>query len=95
VACAAPVVAAQWQPAQAEARTKGRTSCKKLPVIPRSEVEQHKTADSGIWVTYGDGVYDVTEFIAAHPGGDRILLAAGGAVEPYWAMYAQHKQKTV
>ena len=29
-------------------------------------------ADSGgrTWVTRGDGVYDITEFIASHPGGE-------------------------
>ena len=30
-------------------------------------------------------MYDVTEFIANHPGGsEKILMAAGGAIEPYW-----------
>jgi hypothetical protein len=64
-------------------------------VIPRKEIEKHKTPETGIWVTYADGVYDVTKFVQAHPGGDKILLAAGGPVEPFWAMYAQHKQKQV
>eukprot|EP00899_Mesostigma_viride_P006376 jgi/Mesvir1/1573/Mv14544-RA.3 len=44
-----------------------------------------------MWVTFGDGVYDVTAFVAGHPGGkDRIMLAAGGAVEPFWSMYRVH-----
>ena len=34
------------------------------------------------------GVYDVTSFIPNHPGGvDKIMLAAGGAVEPFWRVY--------
>lgn len=38
-----------------------------------------------IWMSYGGLVYDVTEFIANHPGGsEKILMAAGGAIEPYW-----------
>jgi len=41
------------------------------------------------------GVYDVTEFANAHPGGDKILLAAGGSVEPFWAIYGQHKTAEV
>lgn len=41
------------------------------------------------------GVYDVTDFIAMHPGGDKILLAAGAAVDPFWALYSQHKTKEV
>lgn len=30
-----------------------------LPVFTEAEVEEHKTPESRIWVTYGDGVYDV------------------------------------
>ena len=48
-------------------------------------------APAGIWVTYKDGVYDVTQFVEQHPGGlARIMLAAGGAIDPFWAMYQQH-----
>lgn len=52
-------------------------------------------AATTVWVTYGAGVYDVTEFIACHPGGDILLRAAGSSVEPYWDMYAQHRQEYV
>jgi len=57
----------------------------------REEVSTHKTKENGIWVTYKNIVYDITEFIDKHPGGDKILLAAGGPVEPYWSLYAVHK----
>ena len=31
-----------------------------------------------------------------HPGGGaRIMLAAGGAIDPFWAMYAQHQTAEV
>lgn len=33
-----------------------------------AEVALHKTKEAGIWVTYGDGVYDITKFIDEHPG---------------------------
>jgi hypothetical protein len=34
-----------------------------------------------------DGVYDITEFVTMHPGGAaKIMMAAGGAVDPFWAM---------
>jgi cytochrome b involved in lipid metabolism len=39
-------------------------------------------------------VYDVTDFIKQHPGGNKILLAAGGALEPFWSLYAVHKTST-
>ena len=43
-----------------------------------------------------DGVYDITDFIGQHPGGaKRIMLAAGGSVDSFWAMYAQHQKKEV
>ena len=47
-------------------------------------------------MTYRDGVYDVTEFAAQHPGGmPRLMLAAGGAIDPFWAMYQQHNTDQV
>lgn len=30
-----------------------------------------------------------------HPGGSRILLAAGSSLEPYWNMYAAHKKDEI
>ena len=45
----------------------------------------------GIWVTYRDGVYDVTEFADIHPGGARFIKqAAGGPVDAWWAYWAYH-----
>lgn len=67
-----------------------------LPEYTREEVSRHKTPETGIWVTYKDGVYDITEFVALHPGGaGKILLAAGGAVDPFWALYQQHMKEDV
>ncbi|KAI1723667.1 oxidoreductase molybdopterin binding domain-containing protein [Ditylenchus destructor] len=69
-----------------------------LPVFRMDEVKKHnQTQDSKqrIWVTFKNGVYDVTDFAGSHPGGDKILLAAGGSVEPFWAIYAQHNTKEV
>ena len=62
-----------------------------LPVYRKAEVEKHITPEKGIWITHGNGVYDVTDFVANHPGGrEKIMLAAGKAVEPYWRLYRQH-----
>lgn len=68
-----------------------------LPTISAAEVRQHngKGRDGRVWVGYGDAVYDVTEFFPSHPGGDVILLAAGGPLEPYWRLYAQHNAEFV
>ena len=45
-----------------------------------------------MWVTYGEGVYDVTDFLPLHPGADKLLLAAGGSIEPFWDILAVHKE---
>ena len=46
--------------------------------------------------SYKNGVYDITEFVKRHPGGSsKIMLAAGGSVEPFWSLYAVHKQPEI
>ncbi|XP_067385971.1 sulfite oxidase, mitochondrial isoform X2 [Emydura macquarii macquarii] len=63
------------------------------PVFTRQEVGRHRSPAERVWVTYGGEVFDITDFVELHPGGpSKILLAAGGALEPFWAMYAVHSQ---
>lgn len=65
-----------------------------LPTVSLEELQDHDGTgpDASVWVAYGRGVYDVTEFArGAHPGGDKILLAAGGDIAPFWDLYAVHK----
>lgn len=68
-----------------------------VPTISAAQVRQNngQGAEARIWVGYGHGVYDVTEFVGAHPGGDYILRAAGGPLEPFWRLYAQHNAEWV
>ena len=55
------------------------------------EVEKYNNVKKGIYVTYKDSVYDVTDFVNNHPGGkDKILLAAGKSIDKYWNLYPQH-----
>ena len=36
-------------------------------------------------------MYDITDFVANHPGGsDKIVLAAGKAIDPFWRIYQAH-----
>ncbi|XP_069826602.1 sulfite oxidase, mitochondrial [Dendropsophus ebraccatus] len=68
------------------------------PVFPqytREEVKKHSNPADRIWVTYQGEVFDITEFVELHPGGDKILLAAGAALEPFWALYGVHKSEHV
>ena len=88
--------------AAATSDARERPSCKSaerdgFPIIAKAEVAKHKSAQAGgVWVTYAGGVYDITEFIASHPGGaSRISMAAGGALEPFWKLYALHKKDEV
>ena len=51
------------------ARCEGKSTTS-LPTYTRREVATHTTASAGgIWVTYKDGVYDITDFLDDHPGG--------------------------
>jgi sulfite oxidase len=43
-----------------------------------------------IWVSFQGKVYDITDFVAEHPGGSIIRNAAGGPLENYWAYWAYH-----
>ncbi|XP_037795072.1 uncharacterized protein LOC119590494 [Penaeus monodon] len=53
--------------------------------IHTRQVSKHATMKDRVWVAYRHGVYDITDFIQEHPGGDKILMGAGGSVEPFWA----------
>ncbi|XP_066965362.1 sulfite oxidase isoform X2 [Macrobrachium rosenbergii] len=66
-----------------------------MPEYTLEDVAKHDTVDKRVWVAYRHGVYDITDFIHEHPGGDKILMGAGGSVEPFWALYAVHKNPHV
>ncbi|KAL2151183.1 hypothetical protein VTH82DRAFT_6281 [Thermothelomyces myriococcoides] len=64
------------------------------PSLPRfrlADVRKHDGSSSRPWVIFEDKVYDITDWVAAHPGGDVILRAAGSSIEPYWNIFTIHK----
>ena len=64
---------------------------KGLPVYTYDEVLKHSfDHDRDIWVTYKDGVYDITDFVSKHFGGDILLMATGKAIDSYWTRYNVH-----
>ena len=69
----------------AGARKKG------LPQYNKGQVQDHDDEKKRIWVTYKNGVYDITDFVSKHPGAKNILMAAGGPLEPFWNLYAVHQ----
>lgn len=45
------------------------------------EVEAHSSWDSNnksVWVVYKGSVYDVTNFVSEHPGGEEVILDNAG-----------------
>ncbi len=74
---------------KSDGSTKPSTTAKKTEEKPKKketpkngkftkeEVAQHKTRDD-CWIIVDKNVYDVTDYIDEHPGGDAILANAGG-----------------
>lgn len=60
------------------------------------EVSKHDNKENGIWVTFRRGVYDITDFVGKHPGGpSKIIMAAGGSIEPFWTIFANHNRDEI
>jgi sulfite oxidase len=66
-----------------------------LPEFSLEEVSNHRSPGKSVWLIVGRGIYDITDFIKIHPGGDKILLAAGRSADPFWNLYQIHKQEKV
>ncbi|KZF19229.1 hypothetical protein L228DRAFT_205096, partial [Xylona heveae TC161] len=60
-----------------------------------AEVQRHGVGAERIWAIRGDRVYDITEWIPSHPGGEVILRAAGGLIDPYWKIFTIHQKQDV
>mmetsp|Transcript_3112 Transcript_3112/g.7566 ORF Transcript_3112/g.7566 Transcript_3112/m.7566 type:complete len:648 (-) Transcript_3112:75-2018(-) len=74
-----------------EVHAAAQSPASNLPVFKLEEVEKHNSRETGAWVSYKGDVYDITKFLDAHPGGTtRLLMAAGGDLEPFWNVYRQH-----
>ncbi|KAI1098390.1 Oxidoreductase, molybdopterin-binding domain-containing protein [Jackrogersella minutella] len=68
---------------------------KDLPRYRLAEIKEHGPKSERPWVIYEDNVYDITDWIPGHPGGEVILRAAGGSIEPYWEIFSIHKSPYV
>lgn len=98
-ACSAVTLAASYpfyKKLQAYSRAKtdpnnDHIDLSKAKVYSIQDVAEHNNLDKGIWITYKGKVYDITNFVAHHPGGSHtIMLGAGGDVEPFWKTYTVH-----
>lgn len=79
-------------PAEPEDQTNTDTG---LPFFRLAEVKEHGPKSERPWVTYKGKIYDITDWVPAHPGGEVILRAAGSDIEPYWNIFAIHKSQYV
>ena len=60
-----------------------------LPTITLDEFRKYR--DGRVWVTLDAGVYDVTPFLDAHPGGaERIMMTHGADLAKFWSVYQLH-----
>ena len=76
--------------------TGGAALSEEYPVFTREEISKRDGKKGATWVTYKDRVYDISDFVNAHPGGaQKIKLAAGQSVEPFWRIYKQHLDPAV
>ena len=73
-------------------RQKGALSKKGEPIYSQNDISLRDGKNgSQCWVTYKDGVYDITDFIKKHPGGESFILnAAGGPVDDFWEYWGLH-----
>ena len=67
-----------------------------LRTFSAEEVGKHDNKESGILISYKEGVYDITDFVEKHPGGPtKIMMAAGSSIEPFWHIFANHNQSDI
>ncbi len=61
-----------------------------MPTFTEEELKKHNKDSDRVWVNFKNGIYDITDFIPSHPGGNVILSGAGNSIEPFWKIYAVH-----
>lgn len=48
------------------------------PGVTVAELQKHTSPEQGVWVLINGQVYDLTDFLAKHPGGAKIILTYAG-----------------
>ncbi|KAK4612083.1 Sulfite oxidase [Fulvia fulva] len=60
-----------------------------------ADIAKHDEHSESKWVIHGTAVYDITEFVAGHPGGKVILRACGKSIDPFWKLFSIHNKPEV
>jgi sulfite oxidase len=81
--------------ANAEAPPVSISNIPSKPTIRLAAVKSHGEDSDSKWVVRGTKVYDITDWVSAHPGGEVILRAAGGTIDKYWDIFSIHKKQDV
>jgi len=57
-----------------------------------AQIAEHKSEENGLWIIVDGSVYDVTNFLADHPGGPKILKRSAGkdASKSFWKYHSEH-----
>jgi len=64
------------------------------PMMPLQEFRQGQPERT--WVAFDEGIYDVTEFLEAHPGGPaRIMMVQGQDLAKFWNIYQLHDRSHI
>jgi predicted heme/steroid binding protein len=63
-----------------------------LPDYTLSDVSRHNTRDDA-WIALFGYVYDVTDWISVHPGGDAILKGIGKEYSREWKQVSAHRMR--
>lgn len=72
-------------------KTATKKTAKTYPLMSLDEVQADHGED--VWVTRNGGVYNVTPFLDAHPGGTgRIEMTNGRDLSAYWSIYELHNR---
>lgn len=72
-----PVLAKEAELDQDELAKQYGNYDKRFKTITDDELSRHNCKENRIYVAFKEGVYDITEFVDQHPGGEVILMAAG------------------
>lgn len=61
-----------------------------------AQIAEHKSEEAGLWIIVDGSVYDVTSFLADHPGGPKILKRSAGkdASKQFWKVRNPHAPDT-